>query len=158
MAIRGSLRVEGIRDAVIRVDDVGDRARRPERALRHANTLQDLKESERRRFARRQGWKKLTPAWVAEKRRRGLSTRILVATGKLESSLTQARNGVRMTVFNGELRWGITRGRSTLYYAQALARGRPSMPARRMVVIDKPAREAIANRLEEFIAYGFIRR
>jgi hypothetical protein len=61
---------------------------------------------------------------------------------------------VRRTVFNGELRWGITPGRSTLFYAQPLAKGTSRMPPRRMVLIDRPARGSIAHRVEEFIAYG----
>lgn len=158
MAIRARLAVEGLKEAVHRVDEVGDRARRPEPALRHRDTLLDLQMSERRKFARG-GWRRIKPEWAAEKRRRGLDPRTLRATGRLESALVNATHGVRATVYNAELRWGIRAGRSELYYAQALAKGWTSstgqVPARRMVVIDQTARGRIAERVERFIAHGF---
>lgn len=152
MAIRARLAIEGLREAVERVDEVGQRTRRPEPALRAAGTLRDLQEAERRRFARGR-FKPITPEWVAEKRRRGLDTRVMRATGRLESALVNANRGegIRFDVFNAELRFGIRSGRSNVYYAQAQAKA-----GRRVVVIDKPARRAIATRVEQFIAHGFI--
>ncbi|HEY3021808.1 MAG TPA: hypothetical protein VGJ32_16535 [Solirubrobacteraceae bacterium] len=153
MAMRARLRVDGLEEAAARLDDVGDRARRPEPALRAPGTLEDLQRSERRKFARG-GWRKASPEWVDRKRRAGLDTRTLRATGRLESALTNATHGVRATVFNAELKWGIRAGRSEIYYAQPLAAGASGMPPRRMVVIDKIARGNVAERVERFIADG----
>jgi hypothetical protein len=120
--MRSRLRVDGLQEAVHRIDDVGDRARRPEPALRSHQTLLDLQQSERRKFARG-GWRRDSPAWIKEKRRRGLDTRTLRATGRLESALANATDGVKATVYNGALTWGIRRGASDIYYAQKLAKG-----------------------------------
>lgn len=158
MAIRARLTVDGLKDALDRVDDVGDRARRPEPALRDDATLMDLQMSERRKFARG-GWRRITPEWAAQKRRAGLDPRPMRATGRLESALTNATHGVRATVFNATLTWGIRAGNSDLYYAQALAKGVGDPPRkRRAVVIDKTARENIAGRVQRFIAHGFTAR
>lgn len=153
MAIRGRLQVEGLKEAIVRVDEIGDRARQPERALRAPETLLDIQLGQRRHFARAR-FRKVTPRWAAEKRRRGLDRRPLRATGLLESTLVNANrgDGARFDVFNAELRWGIRRGRSNVYYAQALAKDR----RRRPVVIDKTARQSIAARVETFIAEGFM--
>jgi hypothetical protein len=151
--MRSRLRVEGLKEAVQRIDVVGDRGRRPEPALRANRTLQDLTASERRRFDSQRGWKRDTPAWIREKRRRGLDSRTLRATGRLERSLTSGA-GLTFKAFNGTLSWGIPRGRSDLYYAQALAKGTSSTPARRMVVIDKTAKDRISIRVERYVAYG----
>lgn len=156
MAIRSSLRVENLRAAHQRLDTMGDRARRPEPALRSRETLRDLTGSEKRRFATNRGWRRLSPAWVEEKRRAGLDTRILRATGKLEQALTSG-TGLTFRAYNGSLFWGIPRGRSDLYYAQVLAKGTSSMPARRMVLIDKKARQRIAIRVERYVADAVIR-
>lgn len=158
MAIRARLTVDGLKEAALRVDEVGDRARRPEPALRDDATLLDLQMSERRKFARG-GWRKITPRWAQQKRAAGLDARTMRATGRLESALTNATHGVRATVWNSTLTWGIRAGRSDIYYAQPLAKGVGTPPkARRAVVIDKPARASIAARVEHFIAYGFTGR
>jgi hypothetical protein len=151
--MRARLAIEGLKDAVGRVDLVGERARRPEPALRAPQTQLDLQMSERRKFARGR-WRRDTPEWIKEKRRRGLDTRTLRATGRLESALTNATHGVKVTVFNGELRWGIHAGRSDIYYAQPLAKGHGHTPPRRMVVIDRTAREDIALRVALYILDG----
>lgn len=155
MAIRARLRIEGLAEAMERTDAVGQRARAPEPALRSPGTLRDLQDSERRKFQRGR-WPRVTPKWAAEKRRRGLDPRPMRATGLLESALTNATHGVRRQAFNRTLVWGIRPGRSDIYYAQALAKGVGNPPKpRRMVVIDKVARERIAARVQRFIAYGF---
>lgn len=151
--MRTRLQVDGLAEAVARVDDTGDRARRPEPALKAPATLLDLQSSEHRKFARG-GWRRDTPGWIREKRRRGLDPRTLRATGRLESALTNATHGVKATVWNSTLTWGIRAGRSDIYYAQVLAKGRGRMPARRMVVIDRTARDRIAARVERYIAHG----
>jgi hypothetical protein len=150
MAIRATLKVDGLKEATLRLDDLGGRARHPQPALRHGNTTLDLQKSERRKFARG-GWRKDSPRWIEQKRRAGLDTRTLRATGQLQSAMENATHGVRATVVGPDLRWGLLRGRSDIYYAQALALG---PPARRMVVIDKTARDAIATRVQSFIAFG----
>lgn len=154
--MRARLRVDGIKASVERVDDVGERARRPEPALRAPGTLHDLQLSQRRKFARG-GWRRDTPEWIKEKRRRGLDPRTLRATGRLESALVNATHGVKATVFNGGLTWGIRAGRSDIYYAQSLAKGTRGSAPRRMVVIDKTAKEHIATRVERYVADGVIR-
>jgi hypothetical protein len=148
--VRSTLRIEGIREARQRVDDVGERARRPEPALRAAGTRMDLQMSERRRFTGYR-FKRDTPAWIARKRREGLDQRTMVASGRLESALTNAEAGsVRFTVFNGTLTWGLRQGASPTYYAQIQAQR-----GRRTVVIDRIARASIATRVETFLASGF---
>lgn len=155
--MRARLKVDGLAEAVRRVDDVGDRARRPEAPLRAPATLQDLQESERRKFARG-GWRRDSPAWIKRKRLSRLDPRTLRATGLLESALANATHGVKATVYNGVLTWGIRAGRSDIYYAQALATGWTTssgrVPARRMVVIDTKAKDRIAARVERYVAYG----
>lgn len=154
MPINGRLRVEGLKAAIDRIDLVGQRARAPEPALRARQTLHDLTASEQRKFARG-GWRRDTPGWIAEKRRRGLDTRTLRMTGRLERAL-ESGAGLTFSAYNSTLTWGIPRGRSDLYYAQALAKGTSTHPARRMVVIDRIARDRIAVRVERYIADGLI--
>lgn len=157
--MRSNLRVEGIREARARTDEVGQRGRRPEPALRASATLLDLQQSERRKF-QRGGWRRASPAWIREKRRRGLDARTLRATGRLESALINATHGVKATVFNGQLTWGIRAGQSDLYYAQALSKGWTSssgrVPPRRMVVIDKTAKDRTSMRVQRYIADGTV--
>lgn len=149
--MRATLRIEGLHAAVLHVGDVGDRARKPERALRSEQTKMDLQMSERRRFHGFR-FKATSKEWRERKRREGLDPRTMVASGRLESALTNATGGsVRLTIFNGTLTWGLRTGRSDTYYAQVQAhRGR------RVVVIDRPARRNIAQRVESFIAHGFV--
>lgn len=153
MSIRATLKVDGLKDATTRLDDVGQRARKPQPALRHHLTQRDLQLSERRKFARG-GWRRDTPRWTAQKRSAGLDTRTLRATGLLESALVNATHGVRARVVGPDLQWGLLAGRSDIYYAQALAKGSASMKARPMVVIDPIARESIAQRVQSYIADG----
>jgi hypothetical protein len=151
MAVRASLKVDGLPEAIKRVDSIGVRARKPWPVLRSAATRKDLYASEQRRFSTGRGWKRLTPRWVDYKRAHGLSTRRLVATGALEQTLTHGGDALRFTTTGGALIFGI-KVRSHLFYAVPLARGAGKLPARRMVVIDKPARTSIAMRLQRFIA------
>lgn len=148
--MRALLKVDGIKESRRRVDEVGERARKPEPALRSSYVLRALQESEKRKFSRGR-FKRDTPEWVARKRREGLSIRTMEATGRLRTSLEQALAPVRRTVYNATLTWGIRAGRTDLYYAAIQAsRGRKA------VVIDPLARDAIANRVEVFIAHGFL--
>lgn len=152
--MRATLRVEGVREARKRVDDVGDRARRPEPALRAPGTKMDLQMSERRRFTRYR-FKPASPEWVRRKRREGLNPRTMHASDRLSSALENAEMGtVRFTVFNGTLTWGLRHGGPGTpgFYAMVQA-GR----GRRAVVIDRPARVNIAERVETFLAHGFVR-
>lgn len=149
--MRSSLRIEGLPEARRRVGEVGERARRPEPALRNERTRLDLQQSERRRFTIYR-FKKVTPEWAARKRREGLDRRNMHATNRLAAALENAESGtVRFTVFNNTLTWGLRQGATPTYYAQVQA-GR----GRRSVVIDRIARREIANRVEHFIASGFI--
>lgn len=150
---RASLRVEGLREAVQRLDEVGERARMVERPLRAPQTRRDLQASERRRFSHARGWKRITPEWAAEKRRRGLDPRVLRATGRLESILTNAPTGeIRFSAGNGELRWGLRVSSEVGRYAAIQANQR-----RRAVVIDRAARVAINERVQRWIAGEGIR-
>lgn len=148
---RGTLLVEGLPQAVHRIDEVGDRARSPEPALRSASVRRALQESERRRFSRYR-FKPDTKAWIARKRKAGLSPRTMVASGRLKSALENANfgEGVRQTVFQSTLTWGIKAGSSGLYYAAIQAQR-----GRKAVAIDRLARIDIAERVEHFIAFGF---
>lgn len=151
--MRSTLRIEGIKEARQRVDDIGDRARRPEPALRAPGTRMDLQLSERRRFQRYR-FKPVTKDWRERKRREGLSTRNMQATQRLKSILENAEAGsIRLNVFNGTLTWGLRRagpGEPGFYAMVQAGRGR------RTVVIDRPARASIAQRVESFLAHGFV--
>lgn len=154
--MRARLEVSGLRASVERLDDLGDRARAPEPVLRSNETLARLNAGERRKF-QRGGWQRLSPEWARRKRREGLSPRTLVATGRLERTLTQgAGPGTVFSAFNGELRWGIRAGRSDVYYAQALAKGVRGRRASRMVVIDSTTKAEIAGSVERYIVDGVI--
>jgi hypothetical protein len=159
MAIHSRLTVTGLKEATSRLDDVGLRARRPEPALRSDATLHALQDSERRKF-NRGGWRRDTPKWIGQKRRRGLDARTLRATGRLEAALTsgKGRAGITFTAYNATLKWGIRPGRGDLYYAQSLAKGSGHAKVkRRMVVIDKPARGEINAIVGNYIATGVAR-
>lgn len=149
--MRQGLAIEGLKAATRRIDEVGERARRPEPVLRSPGVLLALQDSERRKFSTGR-FRPDTKEWVARKRREGLSPRTMQATGALRAALENAVLPVRRTVFNATLTWGIPGGRTDLYYATVQAhRGR------RAVVIDKIARVAIAHRVQTFLAEGFIR-
>lgn len=148
--MRARIAIEGLKEARRRVDEMGERARRPEPFLRSPAVLRALQRSERRKFATGR-FKRISPEWIARKRREGLETRTMVATGRLRAALEGARTPVRRTVYNSQLTWGIPGGRTSLYYAAIQAhRGR------RAVVIDKIARDEIADRGAHFLATGFV--
>jgi len=147
--MRQTLQIEGLREARRRIDDVGDRAQRPEPALRSDDVLRALQESERRKFTTGR-FKRDTAAWVARKRREGLSPRTMEATRRLRSVLENATQPVRRTVFNSSLTWGMRGSSDVARYAAIQAQR-----GRRAVVIDRPARKAIADRVEDFLANGF---
>lgn len=146
---RQTLRIEGLMAARHRVDEVGERAARPEPALRSSEVLTELQMAERRKFLTGR-FKRDTPEWVARKRREGLSPRTMQATGRLRSILENATPPVRRTVFNANLTWGMRSSGDVGRYAAIQARR-----GRRAVVIDRPARAKIAQRVEDFIAGGF---
>lgn len=147
--MRATLRIEGLREARKRIDDVGARAQRPEPALRSDDVLRALQMSERRKFTTGR-FRRDTKAWVDRKRREGLSPRTMEATRRLRSALENATEPVRRTVFNSQLTWGMRGGSEVARYA-AIQAGR----GRRAVVIDRPARVRISERVEEFLARGF---
>ena len=90
---------------------------------------------------------------MSRKRREGLNPRTMRASDRLSSALINAEMGtVRMHVFNGNLTWGLRSGTEVMRYAQVqAARGR------RAVTIDRAARKNIAQRIETFLANGFVR-
>lgn len=147
--MRATIRIDHLREVRGRYDAMGRRARRPEPALRAAGTLADLRASERRRFAKR-----ISPAasrdWVREKRRRGLDPRTLRATGKLERLIEGA--GMGISAYNGELRW-TAKDAYAARVANVHASRRRSW---RVVVIDKPARQSISDRVLTYILDGSI--
>lgn len=149
---RGTLTVEGLPEAIHRIDEVGHRARNPEPALRSPATRLALQESERRRFSKYR-FRPDTKEWVARKRREGLSTRTMQASGRLKSALESANygEGVRHNVFRSTMTWGIRAGASGIYYGAIQAKRK-----RNPVAIDRIARIDIAERVQHFIAYGFI--
>jgi hypothetical protein len=157
MPIRSRLEIEGLPAATRRFDDIGLRARRPEPALRSKATLGALKASEQRRFARG-GWPRDTPKWIREKRRRGLSDKTLVATGRLERALESGAvaEGISFSAYDSTLYWGIKGGRTNIYYAHPLAKGVGHKKVkRRMVTIDRQARVVIVTYVQNYIATGY---
>lgn len=141
--------MEGLRETARRLDEVGLRAQRPEPVMRDSTTRRLLQASEVRRFAHTRGWRRITPEWIEEKRRRGLDPRVMRATGRLEDTLTsQFSSSTQFGAHDGVLRWGL-RWRSEFFYASVQAtRGR------RSVVIDTIARRAIVARIQQYIATG----
>ena len=154
MAIGARLKVEGVKEAVQRLDDVGYRARHPEPALRSEATKADLGAGEARLFAR-SPWPPDSSQWASYKRRHGLDPRVLRATGRLEGALTSG-TGMTFRAWNATLWWGIPLGRSDLYYAQPLAKGAGHRKPRRMVVIDQDTRVRIGRRVQIYITDGFV--
>lgn len=159
--MRSRLTVEGLDEAHGDVGDIGNRARRPEPAFRAPGTREDLQRSSARRF--RRGLRRAQRSWILEKRRTGRSTRTMHSTGAAMLALTRntgpARSAIVFNAFNAELRWGVQRGRSDLYYIQVHASGYTTSrgrgrPARRVVVVDKVAREAIAQRTVTYVTTG----
>ena len=151
--MRTSIRIDGQREAVTLLSDVGLRARRPEPALRSDDTLDALQAGERCRFSHRRGWPptrntKPARAWAARKRREGLDPRLMRATGKLESILTNAQSDqIRHDAFNMELRWGL-KWRSVAWYAAVQA----AKYKRRSGVVDKRANAEISRIVSDYIA------
>jgi len=154
---RARFQVEGLKEAVQRVDDVGERARQPEPALRSDTVLAALMSGEGRKF-QRGGWPKDTRAWIDRKRRKGWPNRTLVATGRLENALVKlgpkGHNDILFRAWNGELTWGIRQGRSDLYYSQALAKGVRGRRPSRMVLIDKQTKAEISAHVQKYVATG----
>jgi hypothetical protein len=151
VAARSGLRVQGMREARKRLDDMGDRARRPEPALRARETLLDLQMGERKRFSSSAGLRGISGEWRQRKRELGLDPRVMHASNRLEAALENANDGVRLTVFNAELRWGFRGTNDVARYASVQAN-----LGRKVVVIDRDRRRAIAERVERFIALGVI--
>jgi hypothetical protein len=147
--MRSTLRIEGLREARHRVDEVGDRAARPEPVLRSPRVQLALQMGERRKFTTGR-FKRDTKEWIARKRREGLSQRTMQASGRLRSVLENATAPVRRTVFNSALTWGMRGGSDVARYAAVQA-----LRGRRAVVIDRPARKDISERVEDFLAHGF---
>lgn len=147
--MRATLKIEGLKEARGRADALGRRAQRPEPALRSPEVLRALQAGERRKFLTGR-FKRASPDWVERKRREGLSPRTMQASGRLRNALEHATPPVRRTVYNSQLTWGVPRGGSLYYAAIQAQRGRKA------VVIDRPARVKIAERIESFLAHGFV--
>lgn len=147
MARASGVRVEGLRDARRLVDEVGERARALQPVLASPGVLREIHAAEQRRFAKR--FKPASRRWVARKRREGLDTRTMHATGELRKTLTTGEPpAVVFRPTAAGLRWGLT-WRSPVWYAAAqAARGRQS------VVIDKAAKDAIADRVLVYVETG----
>lgn len=149
--MRQQLRIEGLAAAVRDVEEVGERAMRPAPVLRSEAVRRDLQASAERRF--RSGLLRRGSAdWIRRKRREGLDQRTMRATNRLYRALTQ-RTGIRQRVVSDRLEWGIRPSHPTHRYAKIQAdRGRE------VVVIDRPATERVAGRVERFLATGFTDR
>lgn len=159
--MRSRLKVEGVAELRAEWSAVGERARTLEVPLRDRATRKDLEAASARRFKR--GLRRASSrAWTLEKARRGLDARVMRASGAAELALTKGQGegagALTFTAYNGELRWGVKRGRSSLFYLQVHAAGysskRGRVPARRVVVIDKTAREAISERVLTYVHHG----
>lgn len=122
-----------------------------ERAFRRPEVRRELEQSAARRFER--GVRQAGPAWRLEKQRRGLDNRPMRATGHAFQAIVHgsgpAASAVMFKPSKGGVRFGVTPGRSSLYYLQAHAkgyqRGGSHVKPRRVVVLDRLARERIAR-------------
>lgn len=152
------LRVDGLKEAVKRTDEIGERAKFPEPALKAEGTKHDLEASERRLFESQRGWRRDSPKWAQEKRKRGLDSRVMHATGRLSKALESGTGGVVFRAKGGTLWWGIPGGRTDVFYAAPLARGVGHKKVkRRSVVLDTEARGRIAVRIERYVADGIVK-
>ena len=151
--MREGLVIEGREAAARRVQAVGTRAERQQirKAIYNKQTRDDLKESAKRQFERG-NLKPASPEWVREKRMEGLDTRTMRASNRLYNLITRRTTGkVRVSVAGGELTWGLRSGDEARYGAIQAEQGR------RVVVIDYKAGVNIVQRVQQFLAYGFVR-
>lgn len=153
---RFTVKTEGLAQAVADVSDVGERARDLELPLNAS--VKHWQESERRRFRTTRGWAKDTEKWAREKRRRGLDPRVMRATGRLESALTNATrgSGIIAKATKSTLTVGIRAGRGDIYYGAILAKKTRKNP-RQSVTFDKKAKTATAETVMEYVATGHVR-
>lgn len=158
--MQARLDVQGFREARTRIDAVGVRARAARPALTSPYTRRDFEQSSGRRFAR--GLRRDQQDWVVEKARRGLSTSTMEASGDAKEAIVHGKGrragDIEFTGNNVEVRFGVKRGRSGLYYLQVHDKGyrtsRGATPKRRVVLMDKKARERISQRVETYVAEG----
>lgn len=151
---------EGLLEIGEQFGEMGRRARMPEPLLRSQGVRSEFEQASHRRF--RRGLRRAQRSWVLEKARTGRSTRTMVSTGAALIALTRhagpAKNAVVFSAFNGEVRFGVRRGRSDLYYIQVHASGykttRGRGRARRVVLLDKTARENVATRVLVYVQSG----
>lgn len=151
--MRASIRVEGLKEVIATTGGMANAANRPERVLRSRPVRRELEQAAERRF--RRGIRAASRGWTTEKQRRGLDSRRFRATGAAFDAVTRGRGpAARAIIFEGArggVRFGVRPGRSDLYYLQAHATGYQAggrrMPKRRVVVIDKAARDGIARLL-----------
>jgi len=144
-----TIRSEGLKEAARTLELTSDRAERG-RLLSGNEVRSQFEESSRRRFGR--GLRQSGKAWRLEKQRRGLSSRPMQATGDAFAALTRhsgpKASAIIFKATNGGVEFGVARGRGSLYYLEAHAKGYSSskgrVKPRRVVVLSKQARENIA--------------
>ncbi len=158
--IRGRLTVDGFKEITSDLGEEGTRARRPEAALRSSGMRREFEHAVGRRYSRR--LTRNTTGWTIEKAKRGLDTRAMRATGDAEAALTRGTGPLASEVVfkadRSSISFGVRRGRSGLYYMNALARGYPTSHGRRratrVVVIDKLLRENAATIVLRYVDSG----
>jgi hypothetical protein len=158
--IRARLSVEGFALASRELSVKGERARRVDVVLGSHRVRREFEEASQRRFKR--GLPRAKRGWTIEKQRRGLDSRSMRATGAAEAALTRGAGPLgREVIFEanrGVVRFGVHRGRTGLYYLNALARGYPTthgrVRPRRVVFIDKLVRENVTAYVLRYVDSG----
>ena len=115
----------------------------------------DLLQIERRRFqtANNGRWKKLDPATIRQKARRGQPTAALQATGTLMRALTQPHApGQQVTLKPEELRFGLTPN-GAAFYGRFHQKGQ-GVPKRILFSITPPQRASIKGKIRAYLVHG----
>lgn len=152
--MRYRIDVDGIVEARKRLDGVGERARRPEPALRSDAMRRAFNANEERVFAGNR-FPRNTRKWDARKRRKGLSSKRMQASGLLRRILTTAayRQSVHWHAFNGVLTAGLKDGPHVAHYASALVKRDRK---RRVVKATRRFRPDAAAIVERYVAHEVI--
>ncbi len=148
--MRVTIKSDGLKEAARTLELTSDRAERG-RLLSGNEVRREFEQSSRRRFSR--GLRQSGKAWRLAKQRRGLSSRPMQATGDAFAALTRhsgpKAGAVIFKPTQGGVEFGVARGRGSLYYLEVHAKGYDSskgrVKPRRVVVLDKPARENVAE-------------
>lgn len=135
----------GIRIAVFELAAMGRRARHPQPIFEAAEQIQQRQQRVWFRSRGRNSWPALSPVTVADKRRQGFGSRMLVRKGLLYDSLQGGNMSIRH--LNSErLEIG-----TSVPYAPYHQYGTSKMPRRRLTATDDQAREQLERMIARYV-------